>query len=205
MNTMDDYWNHNTAYHRWILGIAGQRPRRDCLDVGCGDGLLVQRLAGRVGHVVGIDADPAAITRARARLQTTAGAEALVADFATYQADRCFDLIIFVASLHHLDLVASLAKARSLLRAGGDVLVVGLARNQTLADWAWAGLVTPWAFLASALHRPTADIGVRTAEPRDSLDQVRAGAARLLPGAHIRRGLYYRYRLRWTNSPAPRA
>jgi len=37
-----DYWNHNTAYHGWIASIAARR-RGDLLDVGCGDGLLLQR------------------------------------------------------------------------------------------------------------------------------------------------------------------
>ncbi|MDT5107097.1 MAG: hypothetical protein QOI25_4610 [Mycobacterium sp.] len=32
-----DYWNHNTAYHPWLVGIAAKH-RGDVLDVGCGDG-----------------------------------------------------------------------------------------------------------------------------------------------------------------------
>ena len=44
MPTNRDYWNHNTAYHSWLIDIAAQH-RGDVLDVGCGDGLLAQRLA----------------------------------------------------------------------------------------------------------------------------------------------------------------
>ena len=39
-----EYWNHNTAYHRWLVGIAASH-RGEVLDVGCGEGLLMQRLA----------------------------------------------------------------------------------------------------------------------------------------------------------------
>jgi 2-polyprenyl-3-methyl-5-hydroxy-6-metoxy-1,4-benzoquinol methylase len=39
-----EYWNHNAAYHRWLLAIAAEHCG-DVLDVGCGDGLLAQRLA----------------------------------------------------------------------------------------------------------------------------------------------------------------
>jgi 2-polyprenyl-3-methyl-5-hydroxy-6-metoxy-1,4-benzoquinol methylase len=39
-----DYWNYNAAYHPWAVGIAAEH-RGGVLDVGCGDGLLAQRLA----------------------------------------------------------------------------------------------------------------------------------------------------------------
>lgn len=31
-----DYWNHNTAYHPWLLDIAAHH-HGDVLDVGCGE------------------------------------------------------------------------------------------------------------------------------------------------------------------------
>ncbi len=62
-----DYWNHNTAYHPWLVSIAAEH-RGDVLDVGCGDGLLAQRLAPVSRSVTGIDPDPAAIRRAADRL-----------------------------------------------------------------------------------------------------------------------------------------
>jgi hypothetical protein len=45
---VDEYWNHNTAYHRWLLDIAA-RHYGEVLDVGCGEGLLVQLLAALMG------------------------------------------------------------------------------------------------------------------------------------------------------------
>lgn len=36
--TDDEYWNHNTAYHRWVVDIA-TRHHGDVLDAGCGDGI----------------------------------------------------------------------------------------------------------------------------------------------------------------------
>jgi 2-polyprenyl-3-methyl-5-hydroxy-6-metoxy-1,4-benzoquinol methylase len=38
-----DYWNHNTAYHPWLVSIAAEH-RGDVLDIGCGDGLLAKRM-----------------------------------------------------------------------------------------------------------------------------------------------------------------
>ena len=58
--------------------------------------------------------------------------------------------------------------------------------------------------LGSLLHRETRDIGVPVAEPRESLAEIRTLARGLLPGVRIRRGLYYRYLLKWTKPPAGR-
>ncbi|GAA4078635.1 class I SAM-dependent methyltransferase [Streptomyces hundungensis] len=58
------YWNTNVARHPGILravpeGCGG------ALDVGCGDGLLARKLAGRAKTVTGIDKSPEMIARAR--------------------------------------------------------------------------------------------------------------------------------------------
>src|SRR5690606_41719576 len=45
-----------------------------------------------------------------------------------------FDLITMVASLHHMPLEESLVHAKDLLRPGGRLLVVGLARVSSPAD-----------------------------------------------------------------------
>jgi hypothetical protein len=101
--------------------------------------------------------------------------------------------------MHHLPLRESLQKARQMLRPGGELAVVGISANKTIADWTWAGLCTPAARMGSWLHRETRNIGVLVAEPRESLGEIRRVVDDVLPGAVIRRGLYYRYRLLWRN------
>jgi len=193
-----DYWNHNTAYHPWLLRIAAERPRRNILDVGCGDGLLLQRLAPYTGHLTGIEPDVAALSRAQARLAGIPNVTLNASSFAAFDpGTEHYDLITFVASLHHMDLADSLTKARDLLAPDGDLLVVGLAAERTPWDWAFAALALPWARLGSALHHET-DPGVLTTPPTTCLTEIRTTARNLLPGVRIRRGLYYRYLLRWT-------
>lgn len=46
---VDEYWNHNTAYHAWLIDITA-RHRGHVLDVGCGEGLLVRRLGVPVAN-----------------------------------------------------------------------------------------------------------------------------------------------------------
>ena len=107
----DAYWNHNTAYHRWILKHAKGRDR--VLDVGCGDGLLVQKLTRICNHVVGIDPHGPCIEAAKRRLANTGNVSLIETNFETYEGPPdTFDMIVFVASLHHMDQVRCMVKAK---------------------------------------------------------------------------------------------
>jgi SAM-dependent methyltransferase len=175
-----------------------ERGHRDVLDVGCGDGFLLQQLAPLVETATGIEPDPGARERARVRLAGVGNATVQAGGFDVYDPKGArFDLITFVASLHHMHLRESLAKARRLLRPGGELLVVGLAADRSIADRAFAAMGLPWARIGSLLHGETGDIGVPVAEPNESLSEIRHAVRTVLPGARIRRGLYYRYLLRW--------
>jgi 2-polyprenyl-3-methyl-5-hydroxy-6-metoxy-1,4-benzoquinol methylase len=194
-----DYWNHNTAYHPWLVGIAAKH-RGDVLDVGCGDGLLAQRLAAVSQSVTGIEPDPATADRAIERVTDLDDVQVSPTSFKEFDpATRRFDLVTFVASLHHMDLRTSLARARDLLASSGEIAVVGLWANESAWDWVWSASCVPAVMVADRLHRDTPDIGVTIAEPRESLRAIRRTTAEVLPGAVIRRKLYYRYLLRWSS------
>jgi 2-polyprenyl-3-methyl-5-hydroxy-6-metoxy-1,4-benzoquinol methylase len=195
-----NYWSHNTAYHPWLVGIAAEH-RGDVLDVGCGDGLLAQRLAPVSRSVTGIDPDPAAIGRAADRLASVRHVTVSHGDFQDYQpgAHR-FDLITFVASLHHMDLRASLVKARDLLTPTGEIAVVGISANTTVRDWVWSAMCVPAARIGSWLHSEARTVGVVVKDPQEGLDDIRRIVDEVLPGALVRRALYYRYLLRWSRS-----
>ncbi len=172
--------------------------RGTVLDVGCGEGLLIQRLSSISASVTGIDPDNAAVARARSRISGLPNVTVEEAGFFEYGAkERSYDLETFVASLHHLNLTAALRRARSLLRPGGEIIVVGLSANKAAADWVVSGLQLPLVRLASWMHHETRDIGLVAIAPRDSLREIRAVVQHELPGARFRRGLYYRYLLRW--------
>jgi 2-polyprenyl-3-methyl-5-hydroxy-6-metoxy-1,4-benzoquinol methylase len=70
--------------------------------MGCGEGLLAQRLAAVSRSIVGVDSDPASVWRASERLQSTGNASVELTRFETFDADQqSFDLSTFVASIHH--------------------------------------------------------------------------------------------------------
>ncbi|MGX9792605.1 hypothetical protein [Mycobacterium sp. MMS18-G62] len=82
----------------------------------------------------------------------------------------------------------------------GEIAVVGVAANKTVRDWFWDVLRLPAARAGSWLHSETGNIGVAVADPCEGLDDIRRTAEELLPGASVRRGLYYRYLLRWARA-----
>jgi hypothetical protein len=149
-------------------------------------------------RVTGIDPDLAAIERAADRLASHRHVTVLHQDFEGYKAAaRRVDLITFVASLHHMDLHASLVKARALLTPRGEIAVVGCTANKTVRDWVWSAMCVPAARIGSWLHSETRNVGVVVTDPQEGLDDIRRTVHDVLPGASVRRALYYRYLLRW--------
>ena len=199
MTRADGYWNHNTRFHGELVAAAA-RVRGDVLDVGCGEGLLLARLAPVSRSVTGIDPDPAAVARARAR--HIPGAELHVAGLEGFDAGgRRFDLVTVVATLHHVPLEPALTRLRDLVRPGGELRIVGLTRNGSPVDWIWSGLTYVPTRLGDRRHGGVVDPDVRVADPGETLAEVRVAARRLLPGARIRRRLYWRFTLTWTAPP----
>lgn len=196
-----EYWTHNTHYYPWVLRQLAEAKR--VLDVGCGDGLLVQMLAKRCESVLGLEPHLPSAEAAKRRLAETRNAQIAPVTFEEIStAPESYDAIVFVASLHHMDQDAALIKAKSLLAPGGRLIVVGCAFPDTPLDWTLEALRVIPAKLGSALHgeKNGGNIGVPTQKPTLSTSGVRELVRKLLPGAKLRQGLYYRYLLTWERS-----
>ena len=199
VDAMTDYWNHNAAYHRELVEAAA-RSGGSVLDVGCGDGLLLARLAEVAERVVGIDPDRAAVAQARSRVAERPHVRVIAGDVtvAPELDGAAFDLVVCVAALHHLPLEPGLVRLKELVAPGGELRIIGLAANRSLLDWMLsAALVIPVRVL-SRWHGETDYEGMVTAEPAESTARIRRVAAVVLPGSRLRRRFYYRYSLTWT-------
>src|SRR4051794_17228738 len=207
-------WNHNEHFHGWILRNLPERRRR-ALDVGCGTGLLVQKLAGRFTQVTGIDADRGMVEAAGRRLAATRQASVHLggfAEFASTAADGAFDVITMVAVLHHLDLHDALPRVPRLLAPGGRLLVVGLVRVDSPTDLMIdlvSAVLNPLVGLIKhprAVRRPSsAPEGpvMPVKDPVTTAADVVAAARASLPGCSFRRRLFFRYTLRWERPLPP--
>jgi SAM-dependent methyltransferase len=203
-------WNHNERFHSWILR---HLPARAAVDVGCGMGVLAGKLDPHFARVTGIDADPAMAATASARLARDPAVtirQCGFEEFALAAGDGGADLITMVAVLHHLDLDDTLAQIPGLLAPGGRLLVVGLARVDSPADLV-ADLVSAAAnpvmglikhprparpARAPAAGQPVMPV-MPVKDPATTLAQITAAARIHLPGATVRRHLFFRYTLRW--------
>ncbi|TDD21190.1 class I SAM-dependent methyltransferase [Actinomadura sp. KC06] len=193
----ESYWNTNVARHPGILR-AVPMGCGDALDVGCGDGLLARKLLSRANRVTGIDSSPEMIARAREHAAGRPGLTIMEGDFLTADLPTPgFDFICSVSAIHHMDFEAALTRMRGLLRPGGTLVVVGLAREASPAEWAATIAAAPAVRITKVLRRAHGPDGMPVADPQMSYGQVRDAARRLLPGTRYRRHLLRRYSLTW--------
>jgi len=194
-------WSHNDHYGPWVAGQVAASGARHVLDVGCGTGNLAALLRRGGATVTGLEPDPATARVAAERFAGDPAVTILQAGFAGRDPQRRWDAVTLVAVLHHLPLVPTLRELRGCLAPGGRLVVVGCYRQAGPADLLTAlpaMIANPIVGMVKHPARadaPPSHMTAPTAEPRETLADIRAAAARELPGARIRRRLFWRYTL----------
>jgi ubiquinone/menaquinone biosynthesis C-methylase UbiE len=191
------YWNHNVHYQPLILN-AVPPGCPTALDVGCGDGMLVGRLAECCAEVTGIDRDPRMIARAReTRARQPSRITFIEADFLAREfPEASFDFVCANTSLHHMDFTAALTTMARLLRPGGRLAIIGLAADKSIGDLLKGVPGIPADLVYRAIYR-RGESGAPIMDPRMTWREVRAAAVTALPGVRYRRHLLWRYSLLW--------
>ncbi|HEX4064248.1 MAG TPA: class I SAM-dependent methyltransferase [Streptosporangiaceae bacterium] len=202
-------WDHNGYYHRLLLR---QLPRGcdQVLEVGCGAGAFAVKLARRAGQVDALDRSPVMIEAARR--VTPANVSCILSDVMRdpLPADR-YDAIVSVTALHHLPLDDALRRLSGALRPGGVLAAVALPRRdlprelpaELLAATGHRVLGAAFAGLRASGHggwyrlEPGRELMPTVLDPPLTTHQVRQHATAALPGAQVRRLVFWRYLLLW--------
>jgi SAM-dependent methyltransferase len=171
------------------------------LDIGCGFGLFAFKLATRSQQVDALEVEGFVLRQALTRHYAP--------NIAYQQADflkaslpkNSYDLIVSIASIHHMDLELALIKIKELLQPSGKLLILGLYREETPLDYLYSMVSVPVNLIYlnwyQASNRVSAGPPVPTCPAKLSLRQIKSVANHLLPGFHLQRHLFWRYSLSW--------
>ncbi|MFF7381650.1 methyltransferase domain-containing protein [Streptomyces griseoluteus] len=198
-------WDHNAHYHRWILRRLPRRFDR-ALDVGSGSGDLARLLAGRAATVQAVDSDPVITEQARKLTPSGLPVTYTVADAMAELPAGPYDVITCVATIHHVPFRQALTRFRRHLAPGGTLVIVGLFRAGTPVDHLLGGIAIPANIAVGRLKnmgrsskRPVS-MTAPTRPAEMTFGEIIREAGDVLPGARLRRRLFWRYTLVW-NQP----
>jgi SAM-dependent methyltransferase len=202
-------WDHNAYYHRLLLRRMPPHPQR-VLDVGCGAGAFAARLAQVSERVDALDRSAEMTEQARRR--TPDNVDCVLADvLADPLPASGYDAIFSISALHHMPLEEALPRLAAALRPGGVLAAVALPRADLAHELpievaaAVGQRVLGAVFLARrALRReggfpkdPDRFSMPVVMNPPLTTREVAAQAGAILPGAQVRRLVFWRYLLVW--------
>lgn len=202
-------WSHNDVYAPFAVYHARRARRAGAvtgLDVGCGTGGLLRRLARVLPEVTGLEPDPDTVDMATASVRSLANVEMVRTAFPTSEQPR-FDFVSMVAVRHHLPLQQGVRAAREVVTPGGRLVIVGCYREDPRSG-RWLEIVSllmnPLIGLMLHPRRASAlpqNMTAPTTDPPDSYMQIRGALHALLPGVKVRRCLFWRYTAVWLAPP----
>ncbi len=193
-------WNNNIEHYRVVLGALAPGARR-VLDVGCGEGMLVRRLAAAVPDAVGLDRDAASLDQARA--QGGGGRYVLGDLLAPPFSPGSFDAVTSVTTLHHVGTGPALAAMAALVRPGGVVAAVGVARSRYPRDLPRDAVAAVAVRLEPRRWRNLWETPApKVWPPDDDFRATHRAVEATLPGARFRRHLCWRWSVTW-RKPGP--
>src|SRR5215472_8034710 len=208
-------WDHNSFHHPLLLRHLPPGCER-VLDVGCGAGAFAAKLALRAEQVDALDRSPAMIDAAKrvAPGNVTCILGDVMAD--PLPAEH-YDAIMSVTALHHLPLDDALRRLSSALRPGGVLAAIALPRVdlprelpvEVLAATGYRMFGAAFAVLRASgwgdwyQLPPSHEAMPKVLEPPLTTRQVRQRATAALPGAQVRRLIFWRYFLYWQRPVEP--
>ena len=200
----DEGWTSNNHYHNSLL----KHVPADCenaLEIGCGTGAFARLLAKRCKRVVALDLSSEMIRVARSRSTQFKNLEFQLADAVQWDFPPShFDFVCSIATLHHLAQRALLVKIRDSLKPNGVLVILDLVESDSLVermcDVVGFGVSGGLRLIHNGRLQPPAAVSKAWEQHGKhdhylKLRQVHALADEILPGAIVRRCLFWRYLL----------
>ena len=201
-----EQWDHNSHYHDFLLRHVPS-PCSDSLEIGCGTGAFSRLLAARSDRVLALDLSANMIRIAEEQSALYPNIAFRATDVMTHDIGaEQFDCIVSIATFHHLPTVAAFLKVKRALKVNGVLLILDLFQAEGIFDTLRSGIALPMSMGLRLISgsRPIASRKVRDAWAKHglndsylTLDQVREMCSNFLPGAEVRKHLFWRYSVVW--------
>ena len=118
-------WDRPAGRRRWARRVqmlmADLRPDMEVLELGCGSGYFTRELVKSRAIVTAIDISPDLLELARREVSDTNATFMAENAFAMSFGDNCFDAVVGISVLHHLDIEKGLSEVFRVLKPGGFI------------------------------------------------------------------------------------
>lgn len=201
-----DGWNHNSHYHHFLLK---QLPLKckNILDIGCGTGEFSRLLAKRADRVIAIDLSPNMIKVAKGKSQQYPNIDFQVTDILQWDfpAEK-FDVIVSIATVHHLPVEKLLPKLKAALKPGGKLVILDLLEHENLTDILSDIIAVPLNWFFQTIRNRDIQLSSEAAEAMRehlltdeylTLSQAKEIYTTLLKKSKVRKHLFWRYSVVW--------
>jgi ubiquinone/menaquinone biosynthesis C-methylase UbiE len=199
-------WNHNNCYFEQLMKLVPERTGT-CLDIGCGKGALSLLLSRKAESVIAVDLADKMIKYARGH-SAAANIHYICGNIVEMPLNNeSLDVIITTATAHHLSYEWLLEFSKRTLRKGGKLIILDLAKAASPADYiVWGAAFFPNLVMSLVKNGRLRKDGPHAAavwrkhgahDAYMTLREIRRLADAHLPGAVVKRKLFWRYSLVW--------
>ena len=202
----EEPWDHNAHYHPFLLSQVPDNCDH-ALDIGCGTGRFSRLLATRAAKVLAIDLSPEMIRVARENSLLSPIIDFVSGDVLEYPLpSNHFDFIATLTTLHHLPLAAVLNTVKQALKAEGTFVCLDLYQRSTVGDLFFDAVSYPSSRALRLIKMGRLKPSAETHEAYQhhgetdsylTLHQVAETCKQVIPGAIVRRHLFWRYSICW--------
>lgn len=202
----DPKWNHNNCYYNQIMKLIPDNIEVS-LEIGCGKGELSFMLSRKSKRVIAVDLADKMIEKAKV-LHPNENIEYICGNILDMEyKSNSLDVIVTVATAHHLPYEWLLNFAKDKLKKGGKLIILDLVKAKTISDYIiWGSAFFPNIIMNLIKNgrlkkddKHAREIWERHGkhDAYMTIDEIRALINKHIPTAKVKRKFFWRYLLVW--------